>query len=390
MQVDQFLKELNVEFYTGVPDSQLRPICDYLMSAYGTDPAHHIVAANEGNAVAVASGYHMATGRIPAVYMQNSGEGNVVNPVASLTNKEVYAIPMLFLIGWRGEPGTHDEPQHIYQGKITLQLLEDMDITYAVVGEDTSVQEVRKTMARFRYIFGAGKSAAFVIRKGTFENAGLRRYSNRYRMVREDAIKCILECAGSDPIVSTTGKISRELYEARMQSGESHRQDLLTVGSMGHCSSIALGIALQKPGARIWCIDGDGAVLMHMGAMAVIGLCAPPNLVHVVLNNEAHETVGGIPTAASRTDFPAVARACGYEIALSVDNRDDLKKELIKAKERKALQFIEIKCALESRSNLGRPAAIPEESKKDFVRYLGNFMPVIDTADEERMKQNSQ
>lgn len=300
MKAERFVEIIGADFYTGVPDSQLKALCDCLMERYGIDPEHHLIAANEGNCTAIAAGYHLATGKAPVVYMQNSGEGNIINPVASLLNDKVYAIPVIFVIGWRGEPGVHDEPQHIYQGLVTLRLLEDMDIASFVVGKETAEEELRQALDRLRSALSAGKSIALVVRKGALTYDGNMTYGNDCAMTREEIIRHIAAAAGEDPVVSTTGKASRELFEIREANAQSHKYDFLTVGSMGHSSSIALGIALHKPDARIWCIDGDGAVLMHMGAMAVIGANRPKNLVHVVINNGAHETVGGMPTVAGQ------------------------------------------------------------------------------------------
>ena len=298
MKVEKLAEIIGAEFYTGVPDSQLKALCNYLMATYGIDQKHHIIAANEGNCTALAAGYHLATGKVPVVYMQNSGEGNIINPAASLLNDKVYGIPMIFVIGWRGEPGIHDEPQHIYQGEVTVRLLEDMEIASFVIGKETTDEEVETAMDGFRKLLAAGKQAAFVVRKGALTDAPKVEYKNNNTMLREEIIRHIVKASGEDPIVSTTGKASRELFEIRAANGQSHKYDFLTVGSMGHSSSIALGVALNKPEERIWCIDGDGAVLMHMGAMAVIGANKPKNLIHVVINNGAHETVGGMPTVA--------------------------------------------------------------------------------------------
>jgi phosphonopyruvate decarboxylase len=300
MKVEKLVEIISSDFYTGVPDSQLKALCNYLIARYGIDPHHHIIAANEGNCTALAAGYHLATGKIPVVYMQNSGEGNIINPVASLLNDKVYAIPVVFIVGWRGEPGVHDEPQHIYQGEVTVKLLEDMDIKSFIIGKETTDAEVENAMAEFRTILTAGKDVAFIIRKGALTDAPIVKYKNDNTMVREEIIQHIVKVSGEDPIVSTTGKASRELFEIRVANGQCHKFDFLTVGSMGHSSSIALGVAINKPDRRIWCIDGDGAVLMHMGAMAVIGANKPKNLIHIVINNGAHETVGGMPTVASQ------------------------------------------------------------------------------------------
>ena len=373
MKVESLVRILGAEFYTGVPDSQLKALCNYLMARYGIDPAHHLIAANEGNCTALAAGYHLATGKVPVVYMQNSGEGNVINPVASLLNDKVYAIPMIFVIGWRGEPGVHDEPQHIYQGEVTVKLLEDMGIRHFIIGKDTAEEELAAAMEVFRPILAEGKDVALVVRKGALTDAPRVEYKNDYPMRREEIIQHIATATGEDPIVATTGKASRELFETRTARGQSHKYDFLTVGSMGHSSSIALGVALNKPEQRIWCVDGDGAVLMHMGAMAVIGAQKPKNLIHIVINNGAHETVGGMPTVAGTTDLVAVAKACGYPNALSVADFQALDQALAWAKDRGELTLIEVKCSIGAREDLGRPTTTALENKQNFMRYLAEL-----------------
>lgn len=370
MKVENLVKIIGSDFYTGVPDSQLKALCNYLMATYGIDPRHHVIAANEGNCTALAAGYHLATGKIPVVYMQNSGEGNIINPVASLLNDKVYAIPVVFIVGWRGEPGIYDEPQHIYQGEVTVKLLEDMNIATFIIGKETTDDEVAEKMAEFRTILAAGKDVAFVIRKGALTDAPQVEYSNPHHMSREEIIRHIVKASGEDPIVSTTGKASRELFETRAANGQSHKYDFLTVGSMGHSSSIALGVAVNKPEQRIWCVDGDGAVLMHMGSMAVLGANKPKNLIHVIINNGAHETVGGMPTVASEIDLVAIAHACGYPNAVCVDSFDDLDKELEAAKGRNELSLIEVKCSIGAREDLGRPTTSALENKQNFMDYL--------------------
>lgn len=370
MKVEKLLDIIGADFYTGVPDSQLKALCNYLMAAYGIDPKHHVIAANEGNCTALAAGYHLATGKVPVVYMQNSGEGNIINPVASLLNEKVYGIPVVFIIGWRGEPGVHDEPQHIYQGEVTTKLLDDMGISYFVIAKDTSEEEVEAAMAEFREKLSRGLDVAFVVRKGALTDAPKVVYKNENSMTREEIIGHIIKASGEDPIVSTTGKASRELFEARVSNGQSHKYDFLTVGSMGHSSSIALGVAMHKPQKRIWCIDGDGAVLMHMGAMAVIGANKPKNLIHVVINNAAHETVGGMPTVAGTIDIVQIARACGYPNAVRVNSFDELDKELEAAKRTEELRLIEVTCSIGAREDLGRPTTTAQENKENFMNYL--------------------
>ena len=370
MKVEKLVEIVGAEFYTGIPDSQLKPLCNYLMYTYGIDAKHHIIAANEGNSTALAAGYYLATGKVPVVYMQNSGEGNAINPVASLLNDKVYAIPMIFIIGWRGEPGVHDEPQHIFQGEITLKLLEDMRIEYFVIDKDSSDQEVAVVMKKYRDILSRGRSVAFVIRKNALTYEEKVHYTNNNKMTREEIIRHIVAITGEDPIISTTGKASRELFEIREANEQSHKYDFLTVGSMGHSSSIALGIALNKSSRKIWCIDGDGAVLMHMGALAVIGATAPSNMVHIVINNGAHETVGGMPTVMSMVDLSSIAQACGYVHVAKVASFERLDRELEKAKNRKQLGFIEVACSIGARSDLGRPTTTAIENKNSFMDFL--------------------
>ena len=370
MKVQTLIKVLNSDFYTGVPDSQLKALCNYLIATYGIDGRHHVIAANEGNCTALAAGYHLATGKVPVVYMQNSGEGNIINPVASLCNDKVYGIPVIFIVGWRGELGIHDEPQHIYQGEVTLKLLDDMDIHSCVISKDTTEEDLQTQMAAWQPLLKAGKQVAFVVRKGALEYDGKVEYKNSNRMLREDIIRHIVAASGNDPVISTTGKASRELFEIREANGQGHGHDFLTVGSMGHSSSIALEIALQKPEQKIWCIDGDGAVLMHMGAMALIGANAPRNLIHVIINNGAHETVGGMPTAASKIDLVTIAKGCGYHSAVCVDNFVDLDAALQAAKTGRKLTMIEVKCAIGARNNLGRPTTTPQENKQSFMQLL--------------------
>lgn len=373
MKVEALMKLMGAEFYTGVPDSQLKALCNCLMQTYGTDPRHHIIAANEGNCAALAAGYHLATGKVPVVYMQNSGEGNIINPAASLLSREVYAIPMIFVIGWRGEPGVHDEPQHVYQGKVTVKLLDDMEIPSFVIGRDTTEEDAAAAMERFRPLLAQGRDVAFVIRKGALEYDGPTAYWNKNSMSREEIIRRVIAASGEDPIVSTTGKASRELFELRQAAGQSHRYDFLTVGSMGHSSSIALGVALNLPGQRVWCIDGDGAVLMHMGAMAVLGAYRPNNLIHVVINNAAHETVGGMPTVAGKIDLVGIAKACGYPNAVRVESYPALEQALEDAKQAGALTLIEVRAALGARANLGRPTTTALENKAAFMEYLSTL-----------------
>ena len=370
MKVEEFVKILGANFFTGVPDSRLKALCNYLYDTYGTDPKHHIIAANEGNSVGIAAGYHLATGKTPVVYLQNSGEGNIINPVASLLHKKVYAIPVIFVIGWRGEPGVHDEPQHIFQGEITLKLLDDLEIDHLILDKDSDPDDVIAFIEKNKDNISSGGSIAFVVREKALKYDSSAEYKNDYQMLREDILKEIVKISARDPIISTTGKTSRELFEIREALGHSHEHDFLTVGSMGHSSSIALGVALKKPDEKIWCVDGDGGALMHLGAMATIGSCAPENLVHIVINNEAHESVGGQPTAAGKIDLCKIAEGCGYQNVVCIEDPEALMRELEKAKKENGLRFIEIKSAIGSRSDLGRPTTTTIENKEAFIHHL--------------------
>jgi len=370
MRVEALVDALGADFYTGVPDSQLKTLCDYLVEKYGTDSRRHVIAANEGNAAALAAGYHLATGKVPVVYLQNSGEGNLINPIASLLNRRVYGIPCILIVGWRGEPGVHDEPQHAFQGEITHKLLEDMEIPAFTIDVDTTPEQVRAEMTRFQTLLAEGRQVAFVVRKNALTGDGPHRYQNGNTLLREDAIRQVVQAAGDDILVSTTGKASRELFEIRAANGQDHRHDFLTVGSMGHCSSIALGIALQRPEKRVWCLDGDGAALMHMGAMAVIGTAGVNNLIHIVFNNGAHESVGGMPTAAGRLRLADAARSCGYPRAFRADGGEALEQALAQCRGGEGLAFLEVCCAIGSRPDLGRPTVSPQDNKRGFMAFL--------------------
>ncbi|MCZ0861984.1 phosphonopyruvate decarboxylase [Methanocorpusculum vombati] len=363
---------LQISSFTGIPDSQLSSLCNYLVNTHGISSTH-IIPANEGNAVALAAGYHLATGKTPCVYLQNSGEGNIINPVTSLLHPEVYGIPCLFIIGWRGEPDVHDEPQHSFQGKITLEILDTLQIPYLVIDKDTNPEILQQIAEKFSETLSKGNSVAFVIKKGALTYDQPVMYQNSNSLLREDIIKEITNVSGDDVIISTTGKTSRELFEIRETVKASHKSDFLTVGSMGHSSSIALGIALNKPATRVWCIDGDGAVLMHMGSMAIIGSQNPKNLIHVVVNNAAHESVGGMPTVSANIDLPAIAKGCGYKNVCSVDTREELIHVLAAVKTTWELTFIEINAKIGSRPTLGRPTLTPHQNKENFMQYLAGL-----------------
>ena len=358
-----------IDFFAGVPDSLLKSICAYISDHF--DEKHNIIAANEGGAIGLAAGYHLATGKIGCVYMQNSGEGNIINPLASLMDKEVYNIPVLLLIGWRGRPGVHDEPQHVKQGKVTLQLLDTMGIDYAVLSKDEKDAGTQIAFAVDR-MKTSNEVYALVVEKDTFDAYTLQNvHGNSLSLCREDAIQTVAaSLSEKDVIVSTTGMISRELFEYRTGRGEGHERDFLTVGSMGHASQIALGIALEKTDRHIWCFDGDGATIMHLGGMAIIASKAPKNLVHVVFNNGAHDSVGGQPTVGLDIDLCAIAKAVGYKVVFSTDNREDLVGILRKSKAQEGPIFIQICVRKGNRKDLGRPTTTPVQNKVALMSFL--------------------
>ncbi len=362
------LKENGIDCFAGVPDSLLKSVCAFITDH--SDAYHNIITANEGAAVGLAAGHYLATGRPACVYMQNSGEGNIINPIASLTDPEVYNIPVLLLIGWRGRPGVHDEPQHVKQGKVTTSLLSTMGIDYDVLSKEeaTAVKQITKALNAL----GRKEIYALVIEKDTFQDYHLQNMDvNALTMSREDAVQTVAGSLGEkDCIVSTTGMISRELFEYRDAMNESHERDFLTVGSMGHASQIALGIAMAKPERRIWCFDGDGAAIMHMGGMAIVADKAPKNYVHVVFNNGAHDSVGGQPTVGLKIDLPAVAKAVGYPNVLSVENKEDLLEALSLIGSMVGPIFLEVRVKKGNRKELGRPTTTPIQNKELFMRFL--------------------
>lgn len=359
-----------IDFFAGVPDSLLKNVCAYISDTL--DDRHNIIAANEGAAVGLAAGHYLATGHIPCVYMQNSGEGNAINPLASLTDKEVYGIPVLLVIGWRGEPGVHDEPQHVKQGKITLPLLDAMGIRHEILSQDET--EFRSQLdGAVRHMSETGEAFAFIVRKNTFEPYTLQRHEvNEYPLSREEAIqKVAASLSAKDVIVSTTGMISRELFEYRTAQGQGHERDFLTVGSMGHASQIALGIALEKTDRRVWCFDGDGAALMHLGSVAIIADKAPENFVHVIFNNGAHDSVGGQPTVGLKVNLAGIAKAAGYKDAVSVTTAEDLGSALKALKTMRGPVLLEVRVHRGNRKDLGRPTTTPIQNRDALMEFMG-------------------
>ena len=360
-----------IDFFTGVPDSLLKEFC--LCLDDNVPAQNHVITANEGNAIALAAGYHLGTGKLPLVYMQNSGLGNAVNPLISLCDPEVYSIPMLVVIGWRGEPGVHDEPQHIKQGLIQEKLVTALDLPYTTISQTEANLETKLNSVITQAKNGK-RPFVILVKKGTFNKYGKSAASTEENLLtREESLKIILDkLPDSSVIVSTTGKTSREIFEIRAAGNESHHQDFLTVGSMGHCSSIALGIALAQPNRKIFCIDGDGALIMHMGSLATIGKLQPNNFYHILINNRVHESVGGQKTAAENIDIPGLVRSNGYKTVLSCNNKDQLITHLKRFIQAAGPAFLDLLVKPGSREDLGRPTITPVDNKKDFMKYLSN------------------
>lgn len=363
------LRNEGVGFFAGVPDSLLKDICAYISDH--APQSDHVIAANEGAALALASGHYLATGRPGLVYLQNSGLGNLVNPLTSLTDPEVYAIPAILLIGWRGEPGVHDEPQHRMQGRVMLATLGALEIEHAVLPDDAA--GARTILARAAVITKETRRPfALIVRKGTFETYKLKnKAADLYTIRREDALKLVLDSLVADEVVvSTTGMTSREVFEYRESTGTGHGCDFLTVGCMGHASQIAMGVAIAKPGRLVYCLDGDGAVLMHMGSLAVIGSSGLSNFRHVVVNNGAHDSVGGQPTVGFVIDIPTIARACGYLWVRTVSSPAEIPGLLTEFKSAAGPAFLEIRVNKGARAELGRPTTTTHDNKRDFMTYL--------------------
>ena len=358
-----------IDFFTGVPDSLLKDICAYISD--NAPEERHIIAANEGASVGLAVGNYLASGKPALVYMQNSGFGNTVNPLLSIADDDVYGIPMLLLIGWRGEPGKKDEPQHVKQGRVSEELLKAMEIPYIVLDETTNIEATLDKA--IKVAVSEKKPFALVVRKNAFEKYKLLKDStSSYPLDREGAVKLIIDQLQDDDIVvSTTGKTSREVFEYREELGQTHEKDFLTVGAMGHTSSIALGIAIEKKDRNVFCFDGDGSVLMHMGSLAINGMMKDVNnFKHIIINNGAHDSVGGQPTVAFDIDFSKIAEGCGYTLVASASNVEDIKDKIATMASHKGRALLEIKVNKGARENLGRPTTTPKENKTAFKEFL--------------------
>jgi len=366
-KLTKIFKSQELTFFTGVPCSILKDFLNFIIE---NKQFKHIIANEEGEACAIASGYYLAAKKIPVIYMQNSGLGNSVDILTSLTNKEMYRIPALFLISWRGEPGIKDEPQHMKMGKITKDLLKILGIPFAVLPEKE--KEIEREIKKAKtYLEKENLPYALIIRKGILAPYQVKTKEESRFFTRERAIEIIIDnLKGDEVIVSTTGKTSRELFELRINKKQSSQTDFYTLGSMGCAASIALGIALEKPKKKIFVFDGDGSVLMKMGALATIGHCLPKNFYHIIFDNGSYESTGGQKTVSDTVDFSKIAKACGYDSARMVVKESELKKSLINLKKGPAMLVVKVKKG--SRKNLARPDKTPIENKETFMNFLVN------------------
>ena len=364
------LKAHGIEFFAGVPDSLLKFFCAYVTDQ--VDESRHVIAANEGSALALSAGHYLGTGRPGLVYLQNSGLGNAINPLLSLNDPEVYGIPVLLMIGWRGEPGVADEPQHIKQGRITISLLDTMEIPWQIIDSNTVDIDAVVSVA-MNQMQARGGPAAFLVRKDTFTPCSLGGGDNiGLPLSREQAIRRIVTHSGASArVVVTTGMAARELYEFRASRGEGGGTDFLTVGSMGHAASIALGLAQSQPNRRIICLDGDGSVLMHMGAVAIVGQSRQENLIHVVLNNGAHDSVGGQSTVGFSIDIAGIARSCGYREVRVAETERAIDVALPELFRRSGPSLLEVRVKKGARADLGRPRSSPAENREALMNGLG-------------------
>ena len=367
-----FVEALNKEGisnFSGVPDSLLKNVCAYISD--NSSKEEHLITPNEGSAIALAVGQYIASGKPSLVYMQNSGFGNAVNPLLSLADKMVYGIPMIVLVGWRGEPGIKDEPQHIKQGAVMESMISSCGLDYRILNKDdvnlsTTIKEV------VRLSINKKSPIILLVKKDTFSNYALiNKLPDISDFTREDAIKNIVKSSDNkDIFVSTTGMPSRELFEIRVINNQKHDQDFLTVGSMGHANMIALGIAQSKISRHIICIDGDGSSLMHLGNLSAVGLSGCQNFIHIVLNNAAHDSVGGQPTCANLINLPAIASACGYKSSFSLDRLEYIEKTIRDLRGSPGPHFLEIKVKKGSRADLGRPTSSPAKNKAALMQNL--------------------
>lgn len=367
------LKENGFTFFTGIPDSTFKNFMKFIVDNDGKC-LQNLVACNECESIALSAGYYLATNKIGIAYMQNSGLGKAINPLTSLCDQDTYSIPVLLLIGWRGEPGKNDAPQHKKMGRIMLSLLETLEIPYSILEPD--LDYIKNEMKKAKKYFNNRKEPyAFIIRRNFFEDYDIKTLQkNNYELNREEAIELIMDNLDeNDIVISTTGLISREVYEYRENREKDHFKSFYNIGSMGCASSIGLSIALQRPNKRILIFDGDGAAIMQMGVFTTIGKNFPDNLVHIIFDNHAHETTGNQPSNSTAVNFHQVALASNYNYGTIVTTKSQLLDVINEIKHKKGPQMIVVRVKMGFRLDLKRPEKEPTNYKEYLMKYLTNL-----------------
>ncbi|MGA8944169.1 MAG: phosphonopyruvate decarboxylase [Thermoactinomyces sp.] len=366
------LEKLGFRFYSGVPCSFLKSLINYAINE-----CNYIAAVNEGDAIAIASGASLG-GEKSVVLMQNSGLANAVSPLTSLNAP--FRIPLLGFVSLRGEPGLSDEPQHELMGRITTKLLDLMEIPWDYLSDD--MEENKQKLIRANQHIEHNRPFFFVVKKGTFDQVFLHKRQSRihHNQVKvqgrtEDQLPSRLEVLevinslkDSQTVqLATTGKTGRELYEI-----EDAENNLYMVGSMGCISSLGLGLSLTQKNKDIVVIDGDGSLLMRMGSLATNGYYHPPNMIHILLDNNCYDSTGGQITVSRNANFVDIAASCGYKRSVYVHHLKELEYFLKEWKETKGLTFLYMRISEKTKNNLGRPKIKPFEVKERLQRFLMN------------------
>ena len=356
------LKKNKISFFTGVPDSVLKNLLSYFNKFYNSK---HIIAVNEGSAVSIGMGYYLSTKKIPCVYLQNSGLGNAINPLISIANQKVYSIPLLLIIGWRGSPNKKDEPQHMAKGKITTRLLKLLDINYCVLRDKKDLGSLSKLIKNARI---TKKTVACLIENKILKSN--KKYSQIKKKIglpyRRDFILQLLKQISNDTkIISTTGYTSRELAQIRKEKKLFKGKDFYMVGGMGHASMVSFGYSLNSK-KQVICLDGDGSILMHLGSIRTFGYFGHSKLKHILLNNNAHESVGGQPTTAAKIDFKKLVKSLGYKNYFKISKSEQMNFIIKSFLTSKGPSFLEVLINEGTLNNLSRP--------RDLIKIKNQFM----------------
>lgn len=369
INITEFLVELkknDLTFFSGVPDSLLKNLCFAIDKKF---KSKHFVAANEGSAIGIGLGYYLKTKKIPVIYMQNSGLGNAINPLISLANSKVYRIPLFMIIGWRGENSKKliDEPQHITQGKETINFLKSLGVKYKIVSSRSNIKKIIKELKNYSY--KNKLPVCILIKKNSFENKKINKTLPQKKLyLREELLRTIVnDLPKKSNIVSTTGILSRELNEILNYNNLKKLNNFMCVGGMGHAISVASGIAINT-NKKIFCFDGDGALTMHMGSLTTSAM--QKNIVHILFNNNGHESVGGQKTSADNIKFYKLAKSLGYKTAKYCKNKIQLIKAISEAIRSKESFFIEVLCKQGHRKNITRPSTKMTILKEQFMENL--------------------